>query len=587
MSDSAQVYMENVLHITGYLHRLLFLMKELDFKEHKINKLIQEKEEIYLENLNYLSKNKIDRQGTYLTGQSSMQNEDLPLEFENQNCEAECAQLSGGCDENDMDPSEAHPVRIKEEEHSEGEGKIRAVDPTMERSSHDCQRNDPMDSAQREGNSDHLSYDKETPDEQSGDLPLEAKTHNADIRPVVRKGVKREVPTDDEKKGKASNEEDRVVHNVENLNGNSCGGAIKTTLKSEDDPITTQIYKKKKITQDMAYANTDDEAKNQVCRPIQRYTEEELENLLDEIINDREQCMALLKEKICINNQISYLIKTDFDRVKRQHDKLFVEMEMNGESPPYLQNTSRNRNAPSEWDQQDNAHERSAFTHDQFLNHTHGNDIHNNAANASSSHVRTNHNRSTHQFDAYDMDKTKDDDADSSSIKAFGRKNYQMNDEDYNPYTVGKNKKTKKSKKSRGGENATANTSNKLKLAPDKDVSLVADHVNGIRESAVQGGGKNTSKNGNSKMRIRLFSVKKHPQEEAPLVSQTGQADGTPPEDLVPAGVEETPHLSTSEGKADVAKSTIHQVTKTENGDKVEEGPTLHGEQPNSNNDKK
>ncbi|ANQ06978.1 Uncharacterized protein PCOAH_00015260 [Plasmodium coatneyi] len=562
MSDSAQIYMENVLHITGYLHRLLFLMKELDFKEHKINKQIQEKEEIYLENLNYLSKNRIDRQGTYLTGQSSMQNEDLLLEFENENCEAECVQLNGGGDENDVDPWGSRQVRIKEEQ-SGGEDPAGGGDPTG------CIDPTVEEAVQREDNSHHPTSDREKSDAPGGELPMEGKTNSGHSTPVEPKGVKQEVPTDDEKKGEAEKEEDRAAHNIAELNAypnaHPCG-----------EPANPALH------------NGDDEGKNQVCRPIQRYTEEELEDLLNEIISDREQCIALLKEKICINNQISYLIKTDFDRVKSQHDKLFVEMEMNGESPPYMHNTSRNRNAPTEWDHQDNLHERSTFQHDQFVNHTHGNDIPGNATHGSGSHVRSNHNRNTHQFDSYDMEKTKEDDADSSSIKAFGRKHSQMYDEDYNPYTVGKNKKTKKSKKSRGGENATANTSTKLKTAPDKEASGISGGVHSVSESVLQSvnqsGGKNASQSGTNKMRIRLLSMKIPPQEgAAPLAAQTDQADGTPPEGMRTAGVEEATHLSTSEGKADVAKLTNLGVTKTENEDHVEEGPTPHGEQPNGN----
>ncbi|ETW36369.1 hypothetical protein PFTANZ_02921 [Plasmodium falciparum Tanzania (2000708)] len=60
MSDSAQVFMDNVYHLTGYLHRLLFLMKELDKKEHKINIGIERKEEVYLEKLYYAHKNKLE-----------------------------------------------------------------------------------------------------------------------------------------------------------------------------------------------------------------------------------------------------------------------------------------------------------------------------------------------------------------------------------------------------------------------------------------------------------------------------------------------------------------------------------------------
>ncbi|KJP86196.1 hypothetical protein AK88_04167 [Plasmodium fragile] len=564
MSDSAQIYMENVLHITGYLHRLLFLMKELDFKEHKINKLIQQKEEIYLAHLNHWSKNKIDRQGTYLTGQSSMQNDDRLLEFENRNCETEGVDL----------PGKRH-VRIKEEEHSGGEEPTAGADPAAEETPHDCHRNEPTDAASESSlkSTSHkaakhsTSHRRKKADALQGDPPGE------------RKGVKREVQTDDEQKGEAQN--------VSDMNNHPCGEPTRPPVKDEadlalhngEDPPNTHPYKKKNSNQYMPSANTDDEGKSQVCTSTQMYTEEECEHLLNEIISDREQCIALLKEKICINNQIAYLIKTDFDRVKSQHDKLFVEMEMNGESPPYLHDTSRNRSAPYDWnDHQDNVNERSGFSHEQLLTHGHGNDMHGNATHANGSHVRTNQSRSTHQLDSCDMNNTKEDDADSSSIKAFGRKHSHRYDEDYNPYTVGKNKKTKKAKKSRGGENTTTNTSTKLKVATDKGASGVEGGGSAGSEGVVQ----NSSQTGSSKMRIRLLSVKNLPQEV------TNQADGTPSEKVACTAVEEAPHMSTSEAKADLAKAdlakaTSLEVAKKQGEDHAEQGANPHGEQPNEN----
>ncbi|EUD64938.1 hypothetical protein C922_04670 [Plasmodium inui San Antonio 1] len=602
MSDSAQIYMENVFHITGYLHRLLFLMKELDFKENQINKLIQEKEEIYLANLNHLSRNQIDRQGTYLTGQSSLQNEEILPEFEKQNCETECDQLNGRSNQGDVNPSGDREVPIKEEEHSDGEDPSgsgapladvdppRDSNPTVEEPSNNCQPNDPTDAgsesslkgtsqkaAQREGNSHHpRSHRKKTAariktgsrgnpqDVPTDGLHLEGKTNRAGRTPVEGKGIKQEIPTDDEQKGEAEKEEDNIPNNVANHHTNPndtpCEEPASPAPKRGTHLPPPQTYKKRNSNQHIPSANTDDQEKSPVCKPIQIYTEEQLENLLNEIISDREQCIALLKEKICINNQISYLIKTDFDRVKSQHDKLFVEMEMNGESPPYLHNTSRNRNGPSEWNNQDNVHQRSGFPHDQLASHVHGNDIHGSGAHGSGMHAKANRNRNTHQFNPYDMEKTKDDDADSSSIKAFGRKHSQKYDEDYTPYTVGKNKKMRKSKKSRGGENAAdkANAATKLKTLPDKGASGVGANVSGISEPAVQsvgqGAGQNASESGSNQMRIRLLSVKTLSQEEAPLAVQTDKPDDAPSEAVAPAGVEVDPRLSTSEAKADVGK---------------------------------
>ncbi|EDL42982.1 hypothetical protein, conserved [Plasmodium vivax] len=639
MSDAAQIYMENVLHITGYLHRLLFLMKELDFKEYEINKLIREKEEIYLENLNYLSRNRIDRQGsTYLTGQSSLQNEELLPELENQGGGAECAQLSGrgaqgGLKEEDPaggDSPMGGTNPVGDNNPVGGTNPMGGNNPTVEDPPRDCHRNDPADSAseaslkstsrkaaQLEGSSLHATSDRKkaaghakggtkgTPrDAPRGGLHLEGKTHSGGRPPVERKGVKREVPTDDEQRGGAPSEADRgadqeaqeahpdgnpdgsvTAHPTAHPNGNVTTPPCEDpTLKREvelaapngDDLPTAQTSKKKNSGQHMPSANTDDEVKSQVCRPIQIYTEEELENLLNEIISDREQCIALLKEKICINNQIAHLIKTDFDRVKSQHDKLFVEMEMNGESPPYMHTTSRSRNAPPEWDHQGHAHERSGFPHDPHGSGAHGGDIHGREAHGSGAHSRANHNRSAHQYDPYEMEKTKEDDADSASIKAFGRKHSQKYDEDYNPYTVGKNKKAKKPKKSRGGENAT----NKLKAST---------LGGGLNESATQNAGQNAGQNvaqgGSSQMRIRLLSVKNPSQEEAPLAAQTDQADGPPPRE------DEASLLATSEGRADVAKATSLEMTKSENEVHAEEGAPPHGEQlngndPSSGNDK-
>ncbi|MBZ2160273.1 hypothetical protein K1I93_09480, partial [Streptococcus australis] len=75
---------------------------------------------------------------------------------------------------------------------------------------------------------------------------------------------------------------------------------------------------------------------------------EEMNEYVNEIINDREQCMALLREKICINNQIAYMIKHDYEKLKKQYDKLYTEMEMNGEVLPHMFNSSKNKYTTNE-----------------------------------------------------------------------------------------------------------------------------------------------------------------------------------------------------------------------------------------------
>ncbi|CRG97187.1 conserved Plasmodium protein, unknown function [Plasmodium gallinaceum] len=500
MSDPVQVFMENVCHLTGYLHRLLFLMKELDKKEHNINKMIEKKEEIYLEKLNDIHKNKSEKHlkynndDSYIESNSESNNkysvknniiEDMlekkgnneHIEYENIKEKKDEENIFNSMKNNDNFIEKKEKLKIECENININDNSQNSFSVLLKENKQ--KENIDVHSSDYNNNSESIKnkiLDKEQRNDGSNNnkkikIKLDTKNeYNNEDKNEENKydtsyngeNEKRENSSDIINKDNYENKKKREKRqNV--LNENNSEDKLIKKIKILDDTANNEFNNEKKESDEKTRSSQNKDCELS-CKKLEKtnninsnddhqienesdsnnYNEEELNNYLNEIMNDREQCMALLREKICINNQISYMIKHDYEKLKKQYDKLYTEMEMSGESPPYLYNTHRNKNIPSELEDYN---------------------------------IKNKYNYSNYHYDVYNIDKQKIEENENFLTKSLNRKNLNKYSE-YNIYPD-KIKKSKKIKKNKI-ENGTSSKS--LKNLIDK--------------------------NNNQKMRISLFSAK-------------------------------------------------------------------------------
>ncbi|SBS90056.1 conserved Plasmodium protein, unknown function [Plasmodium ovale curtisi] len=485
MSDSAHVFMENIYHLTGYLHRLLFLMKELDIKEHTINENIKEKEEIYLDNLDYIHKSKTEKQQRGSNEESNMEIESLnegsyknnPNEvIEGEEEAKEETQLyrcltNEGTISNNGEKRTDHAIStstsnefVKRERNGDGNFKnlgggvlsyIKKQDTKVEiadeevkdqrRDNHECKgrrlsRDDRQEKRQKPHKRQKLQqseYAKNVENEQNASDPVD--------RGAFEKKSKRERRESSGERGQSPHED--FLNGAPNYDFVEDHGEI--------HPCTHNIN------------SGDEETHTENIKQVTIFSEEELDVCLSEIMNEREQCMALLREKICINSQISHMIRNYYEKLKKQYDKLYTEMEMNGESPPYMHSISRNRNIPhSEVDDYGtgvaatSAVGNATIAGMTSIGGSGGNN--GNYGSGGSVKNRSSHTGGTYQYDLYELDRSKEDDNDNPGGRSQARKHSVKYDEEYNPYNVEKNKRTKKSKRSKAESSSHASKMQKI-----------------------------------------------------------------------------------------------------------------------------
>ncbi|SBT33146.1 conserved Plasmodium protein, unknown function [Plasmodium ovale wallikeri] len=485
MSDSAHVFMENIYHLTGYLHRLLFLMKELDIKEHTINENIKEKEEIYLNNLDHIHKSKTEKQQRSNNDESNMEIESLnegsyknnPHEvIQGEEEKKEETQLyrwlnNEGTISNNGEKRTDNPIStstsnefVKKERKGDGilknfEGdilshitkqdtKVEITDEEVKekcRDDHECKgrrfsRDDRQEKRQKSQKRQKLQQS-----EYAKNIENEQNVNESMDRGELEKKRKRERRENSGEGGQYPH--DDFINNASNYDFMEDHGENHTctyNINSGDEETYT-------------------ENKNQVTI----FNEDELDVYLSEIINEREQCMALLREKICINSQISHMIRNYYEKLKKQYDKLYTEMEMNGESPPYMHNISRNRNIPhSEVDDYGTGVAATSSVGNATIagmtsiGGSGGNN--GNYGSVGSVKNRNSHTGGTYQYDLYELDRSKEDDNDNIGGRSQARKHSVKYDEEYNPYNVEKNKRTKKSKRSKAESSTHASKMQKI-----------------------------------------------------------------------------------------------------------------------------
>ncbi|CRG99035.1 conserved Plasmodium protein, unknown function [Plasmodium relictum] len=502
MSDPVQVFMENVCHLTGYLHRLLFLMKELDKKEHNINEMIEKKEEIYLEKLNDIHKKKSEKQLKYSNDESNIESnnesnnehsikndiiEDIPKKKENNECMEYKNVKEKKSEENISNYMKNIDDFVKEKEILNIEDENMNINNSSQNSYNNYISKENEENKKKENMNMHsCNYDNNLENFKNKKLTqvqIDDSNNNKNIK--IKLDAKREYNDEDKKKENKfdihlndENEKKEYVsdiinkdnyekkkrekrQNVINENNNE-DKTIKKIKIFDNTPNNEFIIENKENSQkinstqskdcDISHKNlektyinsNEDETENQ--NDSNKFNEEELNNYLNEIMNDREQCIALLREKICINNQISYMIKHDYEKLKKQYDKLYTEMEMSGESPPYLYNSYKNKNVPSELE-----------------------DYNINMKN------KTNYNN--YHYGAYNIDRQKTEENENFLTRNLSRKNINK----YNEYNTCTDK-VKKSKKIKKNKIENDTSSKSLKNLNDK--------------------------NNNQKMRISLFSAK-------------------------------------------------------------------------------
>ncbi|KEG01165.1 conserved Plasmodium protein, unknown function [Plasmodium vinckei vinckei] len=504
MPDSAHVFMENVFHLTGYLHRLLFLMKELDIKEHEISKTIEEKEELYLENLNYIHKQTIKKQSIH------SQN-DTHSEYLDKNDHSINQQL---VDENDHEISNNN-MNTHMDTFSKREENLKLeISPDDNKINNDFEteyvNNEKLTKCiKTENDEKHIKETEETSfsSEQlkEKNIPSQSDNPNDELKNINK------ILTDDQM------ETDMMVHNIDD-NLDKYDNIKNWNTKEEDE-------------------DSDDR------KPELLFNEDELNEYLNIITNDRESCMALLREKICINNQISYMIKSYYEKLKKQYDKLYIEMEMNGETPPNIYNTNKNKNEYPDFDDNVNINNNINVMNNTTTSGRNKGNYANSAVGASSVANYTNEN---YQYDAYDFECTKEDDNEILN-KMNNRKHSVKYDEDYNPYNSEKSKKSKKAKRNRS-DSAHSNKLSKNNSAKSSQNIGTSKNVNPIENKP-------------NKMRITIGSLAdSHLKNNETLKinkdNKPEKTENKDPEDLLfNDGINGDDHISEQDDKNDEKKN--------------------------------
>ncbi|KAI4841507.1 uncharacterized protein MKS88_000045 [Plasmodium brasilianum] len=563
MSDSLHVFMDSVFHLTGYLHRLLFLMKELDKKEYDINKTIQEKEELYLENLNYIHKVKLEKYSNKHNNnvESNAESDSLNEYVSRNNGSSTAAVAMNVMIEQDKDGNKRdvlldlsksdHHFSEKKNKGKTGsnEGSVNTEDITIQRKKNKNCNNEATsissyvilkENAQNKKDSAVMGDSLEP----SAALPTLGIDNYCNAKTNVKLVIVKEEILDEYGKDEVQVKSEYASHvdnydnnddgnndrgnntsgnntsgnntsgnntsgnntSGNNISGNNISGnnnryregetkgeydSVASTgsqkVRSFESALNSSEHRKVKKEREhknnreqnnnattLTYikmeehthkGNSDDEEGTcEIKKPRTVFNETELNEYLNEIMHDREQCMALLREKICINNQISYMIKNNYEKLKNQYDKLFTEMEMNGETPPYFYNSSKSKNLHSEMEEHNNLKYRSSYTNGASATATAtatANANANASGNASASATANanstfNFSSTNYQYDLFDLERTKDDENDNATSKSTGRKHSVKYDEEYNPYNAEKNKRTKKAKKSKAQNSLTS-----------------------------------------------------------------------------------------------------------------------------------
>ncbi|CDU16618.1 conserved Plasmodium protein, unknown function [Plasmodium yoelii] len=542
MPDSAHVFMENVFHLTGYLHRLLFLMKELDIKEHEISKTIEEKEEIYLENLNYIHKQNIKKQST--DNQNDASNECLDQndysinqQLENENNHETCNNNKNHLNSNILDSEQNNEYKSDNKNIYTDKFSKREENLKLEIQHDDNKINDDFETKymnneilkkniKTEKDSKHIKENGETSfsSEQLKEKNILSQSDNPNHE---IKNIKK-IFTDDQM------ETNIIIHNI-------------------DDNLDKYDYIKNEN------AKEEDEYSDDK-KPELLFNEDELNEYLNIITNDRENCMALLREKICINNQISYMIKSYYEKLKKQYDKLYIEMEMNGETPPNIYNTNKNKNEYPDFD--DNLNINNNIT---IMNNNNNTSSGRNKGNYTNSVVGAssvvNYTNENYQYDAYDFEYTKEEDNEIIFNKMNSRKHGVKYDEDYNPYNSEKNKKSKKAKRNKS-DNAQ---SNKL----TKNNSTKSNQSVGANKNF------NPTENKTNKMRITIGSLAdSHLKNNETLkINKTDKTENNDSEDLLfNAGIAADDHIfeqgdKNKENKNEENKNGENKNEENKNGE--------------------
>ncbi|CXI06855.1 conserved Plasmodium protein, unknown function [Plasmodium berghei] len=535
MPDSAHVFMENVFHLTGYLHRLLFLMKELDIKEHEISKTIEEKEEIYLENLNYIHKQNIKNQSTY--NQNYASNEHLNKNYYSINQQL-ANENNHETHNNNKNSLNSNIIDSEKNNEYKSDNKNIHTDKLSKR-----EENLKLE-IQHDYNKINDDFETEYMDNEILKKNIKTEKHAKHIKETGETSFSSEQL----KEKNILSQSDNPNHEIKNIKKIFTNDQTETnvTIHNIDDNLDKYDYIKNEN------AKEEDECSDDK-KPELLFNEDELNEYLNIITSDRENCMALLREKICINNQISYMIKNYYEKLKKQYDKLYIEMEMNGETPPSIYNTNKNKNYYPDFDDNLNINSNIIIMNNNTSSGRNKGNYTNSAVGTSSVVNYTNEN---YQYDAYDFECTKEED-DNEIIfnKMNSRKHGVKYDEDYNPYNSEKNKKSKKAKR-----NKTDNAqSNKL----TKNNSTKCNQNIGPNKNF------NPTENKTNKMRITIgsladYHLKNNETLKINKENKTDKTENNDSEDLLfNAGITADDHISEQGDKNDENKNEENAYKKT------------------------
>lgn len=438
--DPVQMFMDGVSHLTGYLHRSLTLMKELDLQATEIGRTLKEKEEEYICRLHQRKKRKHPEELT-----SSETNSVQPIIFvDGNNYETNRIFGKEGMDSRKKESiySDTEEANKKEQNKHSFKGiklKIR------------------KEHIENEKNVDE-SIERKEQSVTHSDKKVPANKIEEDVSEDKKKDItERNMNNGEEDKNKNHNATDVVVQNSEEKTENkkiklniSYNKEIEHTKKEE---IVKKNQEKKNHSQNEGNYSSDDYLRNYSDISEDEEETEEMIQWFNEIKNERNKCMDLLREKISINIQVSLMVKQDYEKLRKQFDVLYAEMEKKGESFNNM-NEGFHLNKYSHHDLDNFVHSTNQHTH------SYTNEYRTNSQVHSSIHTKNRNNYSRYNNTVHNIEqKQKNEENESVSSKSvYKNKNYKTSEvSNFNEKTK-RNKKVRKNKKESTNDNGTVHS---------------------------------------------------------------------------------------------------------------------------------
>lgn len=316
--DPVQLFMDGVSHLTGYLHRSLTLMKELDLQATEIGRTLKEKEEEYICRLHQRKKRKHPEEVTS-SETNSVNNPGTNYDTFNERSRKINKDLTMLQKKKDYIGSDAEDANKKEQNKQSFRGiklKIRREHLEDENQKENVKGEEKEKHITNSENPTTLNKTEDTVTEKGNDI---RKNENKENEPNMNSvfSVDQEGEIAESKRIKIDIKYSKELENM---------------VKEETPKDLPEGKEKKEISHNRVNNLNNDYLRNNSDSSEDEQETEEMKKYFIEINSDRNKCMDLLREKISINNQISLMIKQDYEKLKKQFDNLYAEMEKKGES---------------------------------------------------------------------------------------------------------------------------------------------------------------------------------------------------------------------------------------------------------------